>query len=117
MCDTNPIGKNIQKSPVFMITPFWKSEISLSEKLRFFWIFFLKREGGSHLCQKNLIIKHWETTRKQYTLRLWAIEGGPLGKEGKGKEKEEDGDKENKSDTRNKKQTREGEREVRKGIG
>ena len=66
---------------------------------------------------EEMVRKGRETTRKQYTLRSWAIEGGPLGKEGKGREKEEDGDKENKSDTRNKKQAREGEREVRKGIG
>ena len=34
-----------------------ESEISLSEKLRFFWNFFLKG-GGSHLFQKGVIIKN-----------------------------------------------------------
>ena len=35
-----------------------KSKISLSEKLRFFWIFF-KRGGRSYLFQKGVIIKRW----------------------------------------------------------
>ena len=76
-----------------------------------------ERERKKQALNEEMVRKGRETTRKQYTLRSWAIEGGPLGKEGKGREKEEDGDKENKSDTRNKKQAREGEREVRKGIG
>ena len=66
----------------------------------------------------------WDTSKcerfgKQYTLRLWAIEGGTLRKDGKGnkEEKERDGDKENKRTTRHKKQTRGGEGEVKKGIG
>ena len=64
-----------------------------------------------------MIRKGRETTRKQYTLRLWATEGGALGKEGKGKEKEKDGDKDNKWDTRDKKPPRERKGEVKKGIG
>ena len=46
-----------------------------------------------------MVRKGREKTRKQYTLRTWAIGGGPLGKENEGKETEEDrADKEDRRD-------------------
>ena len=89
----------------------WRVKKALREKNK------KERERKKQALNEEMVRKGRETTRKQYTLRSWAIEGGPLRKEGKGREEEGDGDKENKRDTRNKNQTREGEREVRKGIG
>ena len=89
----------------------WRAKKALREKNK------KERERKKQALNEEMVRKGRETTRKQYTLRSWAIEGGPLRKEGKGREEEGDGDKENKRDTRNKKQARKGEREVRKGIG
>ena len=87
----------------------WRVKKAIKEKNK------KERERKKQELKEEMVRKGRESTRKQYTLRLWAIGGGPLGKEGKGKEK--DGDKENKWDTRDKKQPREGEGEVKKGIG
>ena len=66
-----------------------------------------------------MVRKGRETTRKQYTLRLWSIGGGPLGREGKEKEKEKekDNEKDNEGDTRDKDHQRERKGDVKKGIG
>ena len=56
-----------------------------------------------------MVRKGREKTRKQYTLRTWAVEGGPLGKENK--EKENEKDQVDKEDGREKKGY------VKKGIG
>ena len=78
-----------------------------------------ERERKQQELKEEMVRKGRETTRKQYTLRLWATEGGTLRKDEKGnkEEKERDGDKENKRTTRHKKQTKGGEGEVKKGIG
>ena len=91
----------------------WRVKKALREKNK------KERERKKQALKEEMVRKGRETTRKQYTLRLWAIEGGTLGKDGKGnkEEKDRDGDKENKRTTRHKKQTREGEGEVKKGIG
>ena len=68
----------------------WKVKKAIREKNK------KERERKKQALKEEMVRKGRETTRKQYTLRLWAIGGGPLGKEGKGKEKEKDGDKENK---------------------
>ena len=62
-----------------------------------------------------MVRKGRETTRKQYTLRMWAIGGGPLGREGKEKEKEKE--KDNEGDTRDREHLRERKGDVKKGIG
>ena len=91
----------------------WRVKKALREKNK------KERERKKQALKEEMVRKGRETTRKQYTLRLWAIEGGTLRKDGKGnkEEKERDGDKENKRTTRHKKQTRGGEGEVKKGIG
>ena len=89
----------------------WRVKKALREKNK------KERERKKQALKEEMVRKGRETTRKQYTLRLWAIGGGPLGKEGKGNEEEKDGDKENKRNTRYKKQPREGEGEDKKGIG
>ena len=91
----------------------WRVKKALREKNK------KERERKKQALKEEMVRKGRETTRKQYTLRLWAIGGGTLGKEGKGneEEKDRDGDKENKRNTRHKKQPREGEGEVKKGIG
>ena len=87
----------------------WRVKKALREKNK------KERERKKQELKEEMVRKGRETTRKQYTLRLWAIGGGPLGKEGKGKEK--DGDKDSKWDTRDKKHPRERKGEVKKGIG
>ena len=89
----------------------WRVKKALREKNK------KERERKKQALKEEMVRKGRETTRKQYTLRLWAIGGGPLGKEGKGNKEEKDGDKENKRNTRYKKQPREGEGEDKKGIG
>ena len=91
----------------------WRVKKALREKNK------KERERKKQALKEEMVRKGRETTRKQYTLRLWATEGGTLRKDGKGnkEEKERDGDKENKRTTRHKKQTRGGEGEVKKGIG
>ena len=89
----------------------WRVKKALREKNK------KERERKKQAIKEEMIRKGRETTRKQYTLRLWAIGGGPLGKEGKGNEEEKDGDKENRRNTRHQKQPREGEGEDKKGIG
>ena len=56
-----------------------------------------------------MVRKGREKTRKQYTLRTWAMGGGPLGKENK--------EKENKEDKIDKEYRREGKGDVKKGTG
>ena len=66
-----------------------------------------------------MINKGREKTRKQYTLRMWAIGGGTLGREGTEKEKNEDKDKEkgNEGGTRDREHQGERKGDVKKGIG
>ena len=64
----------------------WRVKKAIREKNK------KERERKKQALKEEMVRKGRETTRKQYTLRLWAKGGGPLGREGKGKEKEEDGD-------------------------
>ena len=89
----------------------WRAKKALREKNK------KERERKKQALKEEMVRKGRETTRKQYTLRLWAIGGGPLGKEGKGNEEEKDGNKENRGNTRHKKQPKGGEGEDKKGIG
>ena len=47
-----------------------------------------ERERKQKELNDAMVKKGKEKTRTQYTLRMWAIGGGPLGKEGTEKEKE-----------------------------
>ena len=68
-----------------------------------------ERERKQQELKDEMVRKGREKTRKQYTLRTWAIGGGPLGKENEEKENEED--KADKEDRREEKG------DVKKGIG
>ena len=91
----------------------WRVKKAIREKNK------KERERKKQELKEEMVRKGRETTRKQYTLRLWAIGGGPLGKEGKGKEKEKEKDKEkdNKGETRDEEHPRERKGDVKKGIG
>ena len=83
----------------------WRIKKSIREKNR------KERERKQKELNEAMVKKGKEKTRTQYTLRMWAIGGGPLGKEGTEKEKE---------NTRNKKdreQRRERKGDNKKGIG
>ena len=68
-----------------------------------------ERERKQQELKEEMVRKGREKTRKQYTLRIWAIGGGPLGRESK--------EKENKGDTRDREHRRERKGDVKKGIG
>ena len=78
-----------------------------------------ERERKQQEIKEEMVRKGRETTRKQYTLRMWAIGGGPLGREGKEKEKEKEKDKEkgNEGGTRDREHQGERKGDVKKGIG
>ena len=83
----------------------WRIKKAIREKNR------KERERKQKELNDAMVKKGKEKTRTQYTLRMWAIGGGPLGKEGTEKEKE---------NARNKKDREQrGERkgDNKKGIG
>ena len=83
----------------------WRIKKAIREKNR------KERERKQKERNEAMVMKGKEKTRTQYTLRMWAIGGGPLGKEGTEKEKE---------NARNKKDREQrGERkgDNKKGIG
>ena len=85
----------------------WKIKKAIREKNK------KERERKQKELKEEMVMKGREKTRKQYTLRMWAIGGGPLGREGKEKEKEKD----NERDTRDREQQRERKGDIKKGIG
>ena len=83
----------------------WKIKKSIREKN--------KKERARKQKERNeaMVMKGKEKTRTQYTLRMWAIGGGPLGREGTEKEKD------NTKDKKDREQRRERKGDNKKGIG
>ena len=78
----------------------WKIKKAVREKNK------KERERKQQELKEEMVMKGREKTRKQYTLRIWAIGGGPLGRESKEKE-----------NTRDREHRRERKGDVKKGIG
>ena len=83
----------------------WRIKKAIREKNR------KERERKQKERKEAMVMKGTEKTRTQYTLRMWAIGGGPLGKEGTEKEKENARNKEDKE------HRGEGKGDNKKGIG
>ena len=59
----------------------WKLKKATREKNK------KEREKKQQEIKEEMVKKGRETTRKQYTLRMWATGGGPLGREHQGERK------------------------------
>ena len=82
----------------------WKIKKSIREKNK------KERERKTKERNEAMVTKGKEKIRTQYTLRMWAIGGGPLRREGTEKEKDNEGD------TKDIEQSRERKRNYQEGT-